>query len=89
MSSVSTKKKQVLLYWPNVVDYVRLLLAVGLFSWWDHRMRPLLFASLYIVGFVLDGVDGMLARRLNQVSCNSLGALLARVNTWGVLGLWS
>lgn len=74
MGSDSNKKKQVLLYWPNVVDYIRLLLAVGLFSRWDHRMRPLLFALLYIVGFILDGVDGVLARRLNQVSCNFRGA---------------
>lgn len=63
-----TSTFRILLYWPNIVDYMRLLLALATFFGWDQRTRPLLFASLYTVGFALDGVDGMLARRLNQVT---------------------
>ncbi|GAQ89270.1 Phosphatidylinositol synthase [Klebsormidium nitens] len=66
---------RVLLFWPNIVDYVRIVMAVGtFFGPWDQREQPLLFAALYVAGFFLDGVDGILARSLNQVS--SFGAFL-------------
>lgn len=62
------KRTRVLLYWPNIVDYIRIAMAVGtFFGPWDQREMPLLFAALYVAGFFLDGVDGILARSLNQV----------------------
>lgn len=57
---------QVLLYVPNVIGYCRLLMfLVGL---WFEPVLPELFVALYISQILLDGVDGYLARKLNQCS---------------------
>ena len=56
---------QVLLYAPQLVGYARIaLLGTALLS---GAARPHLTAGLFVVNFVLDGLDGYLARRLNQV----------------------
>ena len=56
---------QVLLYAPNLVGYVRLgLLGAALLT---GTARPGLTVWLFIINFALDGVDGYLARALNQV----------------------
>lgn len=57
---------KVLLYVPNVVGYVRLLLLVS--SVYIGEMHPLACFWLFIVNFLLDGADGALARRLKQVT---------------------
>ena len=59
------------LYLPNQVDYVRLFMLGGLVL---CRALPLGFAALYLTWWALDGVDGYLARRFNQVS--AFGACL-------------
>lgn len=63
---------QVLLYVPNVIGYCRLLMfLVGL---WFEPVLPELFVALYVSQILLDGVDGYLARKLNQ--CSLFGAWL-------------
>ncbi|XP_034024914.1 CDP-diacylglycerol--glycerol-3-phosphate 3-phosphatidyltransferase isoform X2 [Thalassophryne amazonica] len=56
---------QVLLFWPNVVGYLRILL---LFAAWCFRQTPEVFVPLYSICTALDGVDGWLARTLDQTS---------------------
>lgn len=57
--------RQVLVLAPNLIGYFRLcLLVLGIaFS----SLNPVLSFWLFLLNFVLDGVDGMLARRWNQV----------------------
>lgn len=55
----------VLLYWPNIIGYIRICL---LFSAWSFYDTPAAFLPLYSSSILLDGVDGWLARRLKQVS---------------------
>lgn len=53
-------------YWPNLVDYLRLLLfAVFLLLAFHH---PLAAGLFYILCAALDGIDGVLARKLQQIS---------------------
>jgi hypothetical protein len=55
----------VLLYAPQLVGYARIaLLGTALLS---GAARPHLTAGLFVANFVLDGLDGYLARRLKQV----------------------
>lgn len=56
--------RQVLLFVPNLVGYCRLgLLGASLLA---GTARPALTVFLFLVNFALDGVDGMLARALQQ-----------------------
>lgn len=70
-ASVSQAKTHVLLYVPNLVGYARagLLLAAAAVE----RSRPQLCLWLFALNFLLDGVDGTLARRLGQVRRGSWG----------------
>ncbi|XP_075993228.1 uncharacterized protein LOC142988094 isoform X2 [Genypterus blacodes] len=81
---------KVLLYWPNLIGYIRLGLVVAACS---ACGTPRLFFSLYSVSIALDGVDGWLARRLNQSS--RFGAWLdvvvdnlSRSMLWSLLSEW-
>ncbi|XP_041849922.1 uncharacterized protein si:ch1073-145m9.1 [Melanotaenia boesemani] len=75
----------VLLYWPNIVGYIRISLV---FASWLFYETPALFVPLYSVFTFLDGVDGWLARRLGQTS--RLGAWLdVVVDNLGRGMLWS
>lgn len=56
---------RVLLFWPNVIGYLRICL---LFAAWALYDCPAAFLPLYSSSVLLDGVDGWLARRLKQVS---------------------
>ncbi|EGD81690.1 hypothetical protein PTSG_02403 [Salpingoeca rosetta] len=57
---------RVLWYWPNVIGYVRLALTLAaVYLAWQ---RPILFIVLYAIQATLDGIDGYVARRLNQIS---------------------
>lgn len=58
---------------PNLVDYARVLLGAAAFALVPPS-RPAWFLGLYLLNFALDGVDGILARRLNQTS--TFGAFL-------------
>ncbi|XP_008306892.1 uncharacterized protein LOC103377748 isoform X2 [Cynoglossus semilaevis] len=80
----------VLLYWPNIIGYIRFLLV---FAAWGTYDTPALFVLIYLVFIVLDGVDGWLARRLGQTS--KFGAWLdvvvdnlGRGMLWGQLFKW-
>ncbi|KAI3354665.1 hypothetical protein L3Q82_019162, partial [Scortum barcoo] len=76
---------QVLLYWPNIVGYFRIALVVAA---WAAFASPSLFVCLYSLCIALDGVDGWLARRLNQSS--RFGAWLdVVVDNLGRGMLWS
>ncbi|KAG0499822.1 hypothetical protein HPP92_004513 [Vanilla planifolia] len=65
----------VYLYIPNIVGYMRVLL--NIFAFAMCFSSKLLFATLYFISFVCDGVDGWLARKFNQVS--TFGAVLDMV----------
>jgi CDP-diacylglycerol--inositol 3-phosphatidyltransferase len=60
------KQKNVYLYWPNLVDYARLVLWIIFL--WVAFYHPITALVLYIILDNLDAVDGVLARKLNQVS---------------------
>ncbi|KAK9834989.1 hypothetical protein WJX81_002501 [Elliptochloris bilobata] len=68
-------KKQVLLFVPNLVGYARLAL-VGAAACIGAETQSAALCSywLFLGNFVLDGLDGVLARRLCQVS--AFGAFL-------------
>ncbi|XP_056330551.1 uncharacterized protein si:ch1073-145m9.1 [Danio aesculapii] len=56
---------QVILYVPNLIGYIRILLV--LIAWILYR-DPQSFVPLYVLSIILDGVDGWVARRLHQTS---------------------
>lgn len=60
---------EVLLFVPNIIGYLRILLIAGAFFAYGH---PLLFLLLYSASTILDGFDGYAARKLNQ--CSAFGA---------------
>ncbi|KAK9682855.1 hypothetical protein RND81_10G101700 [Saponaria officinalis] len=63
------------LYVPNIIGYIRVLMNCAAFAiCYSHKG---IFAVLYFVSFVCDGIDGWFARKLNQVS--TLGAVLDMV----------
>eukprot|EP00669_Euglena_mutabilis_P000195 TRINITY_DN10264_c0_g1_i1.p2 TRINITY_DN10264_c0_g1~~TRINITY_DN10264_c0_g1_i1.p2 ORF type:complete len:209 (-),score=84.27 TRINITY_DN10264_c0_g1_i1:277-903(-) len=76
--------ENVFLFVPNLIGYVRAILAlVGFAVGFD---RPWLFFVTYTISFMLDAADGYFARLLNQ--CTSLGAVLDMVvDRCGTAGL--
>ncbi|WVZ85430.1 hypothetical protein U9M48_032360 [Paspalum notatum var. saurae] len=58
------KMPSVYLYIPNIIGYFRIIINFIAFAV-CYFNRPL-FAVLYFLSFVLDGVDGWFARKLNQ-----------------------
>jgi len=56
---------EVLSFVPNIVGYVRILLVSAAFL---MAHQPKYFAVLYTISICLDGLDGYLARKLNQTS---------------------
>ncbi|KNH07391.1 phosphatidylinositol synthase [Perkinsela sp. CCAP 1560/4] len=63
---------KVLFFWPNIIGYIRVFLLAFAFS--KAIDNPNAFAISYILALALDGLDGFLARRLNQ--CSFFGAVL-------------
>lgn len=72
--STNLRHWPVWLYVPNLIGYARIGLSVFAFA---HYTRPWCFFWYYSVGFVLDGADGLAARRLGQSS--QVGAQLDMV----------
>ena len=67
---------------PNMLSGLRLLAApVMLVLAWQGLERP--FVILLVLAFITDALDGMLARRWNQVT--ELGA---RLDSWGDLAIY-
>ena len=71
--------------------YIRLLLIVA--SWYVWDSAPVLFVVLYSTSALLDALDGIAARRLNQIS--GFGAWLdvvvdniGRTMIWSCLAPW-
>lgn len=80
-----TKRNNVYLYWPNIVDYCRLILwCVFLALAFHHPVTALI---IYIIIDNLDALDGVLARKLNQTSHlgTALDFAIDRVTTASLL----
>ncbi|KAJ8403889.1 hypothetical protein AAFF_G00347570 [Aldrovandia affinis] len=76
---------RVLMYAPNVIGYIRVLLV--LISWGGYD-NPAVFVPCYVISIILDGLDGWVARWLNQTS--EFGAWLdVVVDNLGRGMLWS
>ncbi|ETW47717.1 hypothetical protein PFMALIP_04250 [Plasmodium falciparum MaliPS096_E11] len=58
------KKKNVYLYIPNIIGYIRVILA--LLGFIISRKNLFLFVCFYSVSQVLDALDGWTARKFNQ-----------------------
>ncbi|KAL6115621.1 uncharacterized protein ACO6RY_00425 [Pungitius sinensis] len=77
--------RNVLLYWPNIIGYMRIGLVFAAWASWE---TPGVFMALYSTHVALDGVDGWMARRLGQTS--RFGAWLdVVVDNLGRGMLWS
>ncbi|KAL0220508.1 hypothetical protein RCL1_000362 [Eukaryota sp. TZLM3-RCL] len=63
---------KVYFYIPNLIGYTRIILSLICFQW--AFSNYLLCAALYFTSFILDAIDGHVARALNQTS--QLGAVL-------------
>eukprot|EP00053_Salpingoeca_punica_P009421 m.84424 g.84424 ORF g.84424 m.84424 type:complete len:218 (+) comp15019_c0_seq1:67-720(+) len=83
-ASAPPTARQVLLYVPNLIGYARCILLLVGFS----LTSPLWFCILYCIQAILDGFDGVLARRLNQ--CSAFGAWFdVVIDNIGRACLWS
>ncbi|GAW83363.1 phosphatidylinositol synthase [Plasmodium gonderi] len=60
------KKKNVYFYIPNIIGYIRVILALGGFI--ICRKSLILFAIFYSISQILDAFDGWTARKFNQTS---------------------
>ncbi|KAJ7528666.1 hypothetical protein O6H91_15G012800 [Diphasiastrum complanatum] len=73
------------LYVPNLIGYARILANIVAFGVCFTNKK--LFASLYLISFICDELDGRFARMLDQ--CSTFGAVLDmvtdRVSTAGLL----
>ncbi|XP_068750342.1 uncharacterized protein [Montipora capricornis] len=83
-------EENVLLFVPNLIGYVRLAL---LLAAWIFFANPVLFLAFYTASVLLDGIDGIVARQLNQTS--AFGAWLdvvcdnlSRGMLWTLLYKW-
>ncbi len=65
--------QNVYLFVPNIIGYIRLIL-LFVFYMCDKRVNIWIQVSFYAISQILDGVDGNVARYLNQ--CSELGANL-------------
>lgn len=64
--SSTRSKLGVLLFAPNLIDYLRVAVAYAAFGL-AGPAHPNVFTVLYFICFALDAVDGYAARQLNQV----------------------
>ncbi len=81
----STTKKPAYLYWPNIVDYIRILLfAVFLIN---AFRAPAIALICFIILALCDVLDGYLARKFNQQSHlgTALDFMIDRVATAALL----
>uniref|UniRef100_A0A1A8S3N0 CDP-diacylglycerol--inositol 3-phosphatidyltransferase n=1 Tax=Nothobranchius rachovii TaxID=451742 RepID=A0A1A8S3N0_9TELE len=82
--------RRVVLFWPNIVGYIRISLV---FAAWAAHQSPAAFVPLYTLASILDGVDGWLARKLGQTSrfgawLDVLVDNLSRSMLWSLLFQW-
>jgi hypothetical protein len=69
---------------PNIICYLRLGLLVVAWGLAASGRHPPAALGAYLACFVLDSVDGMLARRLNQVWVPGLAAVLSVTHASGM-----
>lgn len=62
------------LFLPNLIGYLRVILAILAYYWIDDKW---LFGACYMASFLADGLDGLAARMLGQTS--QFGAVLDMV----------
>ncbi|XP_072034352.1 uncharacterized protein [Amphiura filiformis] len=85
---------EVLLYIPNIIGYIRIILLIA--AWFCYATNPVWFIILYLTNVILDGIDGAIARKLNQTSafgawfdvvidCVGRSMLWSRLYSWGSL----
>ena len=81
----ATTAQDVLLFYPNLIGYLRIACMVG--SFWYANSNSRLFLVLYLLAFGGDVVDGWFARRFNQSSTfgGVLDMVTDRVSTCGLL----
>lgn len=79
------KAPNILLYVPNIMDYLRI--AAVAYSFYIANTNPNIFLALYFIAFVLDMFDGMAARYFNQKSKYgaTLDMIIDRISTSGLL----
>lgn len=75
--SVATEEvsENVFLFWPNIIGYWRIVLAIG--ALWYMPLHPRTCSLLYSVSCLLDALDGYAARYLDQST--KFGAVLDMV----------
>lgn len=66
MVTESIKEKNVYLYTPNIIGYIRVILALSGFCF--SRNNALIFLIFYVTSQILDALDGWTARKYNQAS---------------------
>eukprot|EP01026_Neomeris_dumetosa_P071131 TRINITY_DN7157_c0_g1_i2.p1 TRINITY_DN7157_c0_g1~~TRINITY_DN7157_c0_g1_i2.p1 ORF type:complete len:222 (-),score=8.85 TRINITY_DN7157_c0_g1_i2:281-946(-) len=85
MGNFFTRHSYIAFYLPNLIGYGRLICTMV--SLWMAFSQPILASIIYFIGFGLDAVDGLAARKLNQTS--TMGILLDmttdRLSTTGLL----
>ena len=67
--------ENIFLFWPNIIGYWRIVLAIG--ALWYMPLHPRTCSLLYSVSCLLDALDGYAARYLNQST--KFGAVLDMV----------
>ncbi|KAK1760642.1 CDP-diacylglycerol--inositol 3-phosphatidyltransferase [Echria macrotheca] len=73
--AVPESTENVFLFWPNIIGYWRIVLAIG--ALWYMPLHPRTCSALYSVSCLLDALDGYAARYLNQST--KFGAVLDMV----------
>jgi len=71
----SSSPNKIFFYAPNLIGFARVLLTI--LSICIYNTYPRIFLIMYVLSFVLDALDGHIARKLNQ--CSRLGAVLDMV----------
>jgi CDP-diacylglycerol--inositol 3-phosphatidyltransferase len=75
VDAVPESTENVFLFWPNIIGYWRIVLAIG--ALWYMPLHPRTCSALYSVSCLLDALDGYAARYLNQST--KFGAVLDMV----------
>ncbi|KAL1963593.1 hypothetical protein VTN77DRAFT_8038 [Rasamsonia byssochlamydoides] len=74
-ASAEEPRENIFLFWPNIIGYVRIILAVA--SLYYMPLHPRTCSFLYSVSCLLDALDGLAARHFDQST--TFGAVLDMV----------
>lgn len=83
----ATSAYGVLVYWPNLIGYLRIFCMLGSFYYHCYHEDWVMFLALYLAAFCGDVVDGYVARLFHQQSVfgGVLDMVTDRVSTCGLL----